>query len=435
MYPFDNYCGPYWSAGKFQSSVVSDVEPLSELDALCREHDAAYATGEDLKYADSKFASQAWKLGGLASVAGALVGIQGSMRASDKLERLSKMKQQKKNLRGGPSPGAAAGTVKKLTRNDMVASAPVAFATKRTGVAAKVRTRADGVVEISHRSFLQPVNNDINFTVAGIPCNPGMSGSFPWLSKLARRYEEYRFKRLRYEYRSVASSSTAGVIMMSFDYDSADLAPSSKANQAQTIPNSEANVWVNNELVVQPKSEFKNVRAGKLDANLDVKTYDMGQLWLSSAYGNGVTGGELYVEYTVELRKPSYGPEVSGSISATGTSASAPFNSVIVYTGSANPLERVDATYLRVVAGGEYLLTATAYGNATLTAGPAGLTIISGGNTKSSVLETVVSATIATTVYKIQVNTGDTINWTTIASGSGLTSCRVRVATADYDSL
>jgi hypothetical protein len=173
-------------------------------------------------------------------------------------------------------------------------------------------TKPDGTVEISHRTFLQPVDNELDFSTVGFPCNPGMSGSFPWLSKIARRYEEYRFKRLRYEFRSVASSATPGVVMMSFDYDAADAAPATKSEQAQTIPNSECNVWMNNDLSVPTSSQFRYVRAGTLAANLDVKTYDMGNLWLSTSYGNNVVGGELYVEYTVELRKPTAGIDVGG---------------------------------------------------------------------------------------------------------------------------
>lgn len=61
-----NYVGPYWSNGKVQSSVEwGDKEPLNELDALARQHDAAYAHFKDEKHreaADAIFAAEARKL-------------------------------------------------------------------------------------------------------------------------------------------------------------------------------------------------------------------------------------------------------------------------------------------------------------------------------------------------------------------------------------
>lgn len=55
-----NYCGPYWSDGKFQSSVENpSSEPVNSLDAACREHDIAYAKAKGniklLNKADDKF--------------------------------------------------------------------------------------------------------------------------------------------------------------------------------------------------------------------------------------------------------------------------------------------------------------------------------------------------------------------------------------------
>lgn len=50
-----NYCGPNWSAGLHQPSVVSDVPAVDEFDETCRVHDAAYATGQDLFIADGAF--------------------------------------------------------------------------------------------------------------------------------------------------------------------------------------------------------------------------------------------------------------------------------------------------------------------------------------------------------------------------------------------
>lgn len=56
---YGNYCGPWWSDGKIQSSVDGASLPVDELDRLCREHDRVYYYGGDLAEADIHFARQA----------------------------------------------------------------------------------------------------------------------------------------------------------------------------------------------------------------------------------------------------------------------------------------------------------------------------------------------------------------------------------------
>ncbi len=61
-----NYCGPYWSDGIFQSSVVGKKKPVNQLDQACYEHDAAYATASniyDYNRADRQFLDRARKSG------------------------------------------------------------------------------------------------------------------------------------------------------------------------------------------------------------------------------------------------------------------------------------------------------------------------------------------------------------------------------------
>lgn len=81
-----NYCGPGWSAGKYQSSVVSSVPAVDEFDDTCKEHDASYAMDDDLLWADLKFAGKNLvSLRPKRMLAGALVGVQGVGRSVDRL--------------------------------------------------------------------------------------------------------------------------------------------------------------------------------------------------------------------------------------------------------------------------------------------------------------------------------------------------------------
>lgn len=73
-----NYCGPGWSAGQWQSSVVSNLPAVDAFDQSCKEHDAAYAQGSNLASADLQFAyNNITSLSPLRVVSGVGIGLQG----------------------------------------------------------------------------------------------------------------------------------------------------------------------------------------------------------------------------------------------------------------------------------------------------------------------------------------------------------------------
>lgn len=441
-----NYCGPYWSAGRVQTSVESDVEHTNDLDGRCRDHDTAYARGEDLLSADVAFTLAAAKLGPIGAGMAAAVGAQAMARAVDKYTTnifrprhttTTMTKNSSQRLRGANGiaqpKGKARAQGAPMTRDDAVRAAPVAYATKRTGSKPRMSTKGDGTITVSHRSFLTPITNNSGYTAIQVACNPGLVGSFPWLAGLASRYEMYRFTKLRYEFRSVVASSTSGVIMMSFDYDAADDAPTSKAQQAQTVPNSETNVWMNNDLSVPVDGTWRYVRQSTLASNLDIKTYDFGNMWLSSAYGDNAVGGELYVEFTVELKKPTAGFTPSGVFSCTTGAFSAPINvTANTITGVGYPFVRYSNTELLVVAGGEWLIVAEADGTGLTTAfATPTIVAVGSGSVVTSVAKTT-SATLSVAVFKVRVSTGDYLSFANAGAGTTITATRVRASPVGY---
>jgi hypothetical protein len=298
------------------------------------------------------------------------------------------------------------------------------------------------MITVKHRSFLAPVANNSAFTVTSYPLNPGMASTFPWLHKLARRYEEYRVRKLRFEYRSVTATATAGVIMMSFDYDAADDPPASKQVQAQTIPNSECNAWMNNDLEVPCEGGFRYVRAGTLAPNLDIKTYDMGQMFLSSIYGAPVTtSGELYIEYEIELRRPTDGPETGGTInfSSNGAAANAPFGTSVPTStlGVAQPLIYLSSVGLTCTQSGEYMVCLQTNGTGLGSPVLPTITPLSSGS-GSAIKEFFPgfgSATRVLTFWACRLQAGDVIIWNGLSSATTVTSVVLKVGTAPYASI
>jgi hypothetical protein len=435
-----NYCGPWWSAGKIQASVNDPtVEPIDEFDNSCRIHDAAYADGADLYDADSEFVTDNMLKGPKRTLAALAVGAQLAIRQTRNVFYTKKQNMTKQRLRTNnktnPSSGKKTNKSPNLrganSGNDSMVAAPVSIATRRTGMSASVTNLNDGIVRIRHRAFVKPITSFLSYTAEKLSCNPGLSGSFPWLGQLARKYDMYRFTSLKYSYRSVTATSTPGVVMLSFDYDAADDAPTTKSKQAQTIPNAESNSWNNVDLVVKTDNTWRFVRPGILANNLDVKTYDLGSLFYSSVYGTGVVTGELYVEYTIELKRPSDGVIDSGSQRYNTTAFSTPFASALSPSGYL-PYTVTTNNQLTFLTSGEYVFTISATGTG-LTTAPSTPTISTSGSGQVANVFSIVNATATVTTCRVRAENGDILSISGAGAGASLISMFIRVSVADYD--
>jgi hypothetical protein len=160
------------------------------------------------------------------------------------------------------------------------------------------------------------VSNSTGFSVVNqYACNPGQAATFPWLSKKALLYEKYEFKSLDFIYKpevtQFASLGTTGKVILSFDYDASDPAPSSKQNAEDTDPSADGMPYEEICLTLKPKEMHKNsdakfVRPGGLPGGSDIKTYDCGNFFvsISGIEANSGTLGELWVRYNCVLSVP-----------------------------------------------------------------------------------------------------------------------------------
>lgn len=420
-----NWCGPGWSDGEYQNSVRGFAPAIDEFDETCRQHDFAFADGQALNDADMTFIHANLGKNAKRTAAAMAVYARNKLTPSPITPNMTTQKKNNKNNLRGSNNGNKRTMQNNTTRkgNDVFRNAPVSISSRRTGAAPTISTTKSGIV-VSHRTFLSPVSNDINFTVTQFSTNPALGTTFPWLSKIAARYDKYRFRKLRFEYRSVCPTSTSGVCMMSFDYDASDEAPTSKLVQAQTIPNAENNIWMNNDLNVPCDSTWRYTRQGTIPAT-DVKTYDLGTMWLSTIYGNGVIGGELYVEYVVELDKPTEPAALAMTSTATGPLVASPLYSSgtipPVDTGKALPFKVTSSTILTCLVPGTYFLTYTILGS-TIT----GFIAPSCTGTLTTLFNTV-TTTQATKGLKIVCNKDDTLNFSSIITAATVTSGRLDI--------
>jgi len=170
-------------------------------------------------------------------------------------------------------------------------------------------------VVFRHREYLGDVYGTSAFTNARFSINPGLATSFPYLSSIARNFQQYRFKGLVYQFKStsatalVSGTNTAmGTVMMAVQYEpnAADF-----INKEQMLNEMWASDARCSEHVLMPVEcapgktgqDLYYVRSGSTTE--DLKDIDMGILNIAT-YGSQATNniGELWVTYEIELCKP-----------------------------------------------------------------------------------------------------------------------------------
>jgi hypothetical protein len=187
----------------------------------------------------------------------------------------------------------------------------VAYGNLQAQKAASFSSSKGGNFMVKHREFIQDlIGTDSAFVVTQYPINPGLPNLFPWLSTIATRFQKYRFHNLRFCYQVSAPSTQGGYVMIVPDYDSSDQIPTSKEQALQFQSAVRSNVWDPFCLICR-QTDLKAlpqyyIRGGSLPSNVDIKTYDVGQIFTAMVGPPATLGpvGELWVEYEVELISP-----------------------------------------------------------------------------------------------------------------------------------
>jgi len=122
------------------------------------------------------------------------------------------------------------------------------------------------------------------------------------------------------------------------DYDAADLAPSTEQIASSYRDAVEEVPWIemfcldcDPAAMLEPGSR-KFVRSGPLAANLDIKTYDSGNVFVCTTDGTAVNWGKIWVEYDVDLFVPQLPPTGSDAISSQHITGASPTTSSILGT-------------------------------------------------------------------------------------------------------
>ncbi len=168
------------------------------------------------------------------------------------------------------------------------------------------------------------IAGSVAFSVSqSLPLNPGLSGTFPWLSTIASSYERYRFRRLVFHFNTSCATSFTGRIRMAFEYDPSDADPDTAAKMGSYLGNISFSPWTTTaKLAADSRLLFRN---GPLETKIirdgpacPIENYDCGRFLLALDGQAGTSAvGELLVEYEVDLLIPQLelATPSSGSVS------------------------------------------------------------------------------------------------------------------------
>jgi len=228
-------------------------------------------------------------------------------------------------MMGMPMAGSAAGTSlgaaisKWLGSGDYsVGSNSIVSQAVRGSASIPDMHRNDQSVVIRHKEFLGEIRSNTTFTInQSFELNPGLTPTFPWLARIATRFQEYRIRGMVFHYvpssgSAIASTNNAlGTVMLQTSYRSNDTPPSSKVELLNEYWSSEA---VPSEPFCHPIEcdpaenpfNIQYVRSGVVPTGDNKLLYDLGvtHVATSGQQQSGVVLGDLWVSYEVELKKP-----------------------------------------------------------------------------------------------------------------------------------
>lgn len=158
----------------------------------------------------------------------------------------------------------------------------------------------------------------MNYTVScNLPCNPALADSFPWLAGHAKLFENYRIHNIVYRYKTLKGTSTNGNVIMSFDYDTLDSAPTTAILQTQSTIYIDGAPWKTIEMRVPSPKRNLFTRQGAI-VGADLKTYDFGRLFIATEGCSDTSEhGYVEVEYDIELLNKQSGSSSVGTVTST----------------------------------------------------------------------------------------------------------------------
>lgn len=222
------------------------------------------------------------------------------MNKTKKTKKKAKARQAKSgvpSLRGGLTP-----------QNDKLMYQPAAFS-RPTSFPMKGRKQS---YRLTNSELVGTVSGtNVAFELQTYTVNPGLARTFPWLSREAVNWQQYRFLKLRFRYVTRLGTGSAGSIILSPEYNVRDPPPTTEIQATDTYGSIEDAVW--KEIMCPldlgamfPAGGRKLIRSFTVAG--DTNLYDSANVSVCVINGGPGDMGKLWVDYDVELSVPQNSP-------------------------------------------------------------------------------------------------------------------------------
>jgi hypothetical protein len=147
--------------------------------------------------------------------------------------------------------------------------------------------------------------------------NPGLQRVFPWLSNIARNFQEYRFNMIKVFYISDCPTSYAGSIMLTAAYDPSIPNPNNESDMGSYEGVVIDNIWKSVSFQLDKKGfnsqlhyYVRGTNPNTIIENEDIKLLDCANLIIAfDNVSNGTTSasltcGKIWIEYDISLLRP-----------------------------------------------------------------------------------------------------------------------------------
>lgn len=317
-------------------------------------------------------------------------------------------------------------------------AAPVALQSQFQYTDPIVTATSDGCI-VEHTERIATINGSVAFTVTTIPCQPGLVTSNPWLANIANRYESYKPVSIEYNYKNKCSSAFLGDVTLAFDFDAADPAPGSTLVMESYACSKNTSPWLDVRMPLTQKNMKKEkewyTRSQALAANLDIKTYDLGNLYIATEGQAAATlVGYVYKTYKYHFLTPQLNFSdvvVGGLVTGGGTQTGAnPFGSVPVVDTQSIGISVDTGSVITLAYPGTYTSAVTIVG--TVLSAPAAN--LSTGGTFISTTNVINSAATSSLQNLIFVTTVPNVTLTYSLTATTVTAATYRVGVAPLGS-
>jgi len=168
---------------------------------------------------------------------------------------------------------------------------------------------------VTKDEYIADVAGTTAFTTTQFAVNPGQAATFPWLAIEAKQWEKFEFEKLEFylkpEVTQYTTNANSGKVILSFDSDASDPPPLNKQEAEDVMPMADGMSYQTINLnipkfILQSHHDSFYVRPGNLPGGADIKTYDLGNLFVSTIGQGGAVANmmELRVRYTCRLMIP-----------------------------------------------------------------------------------------------------------------------------------